>query len=188
MKKLSLVLGLLLPLLVFSQDEIEVVLSVDSLDVQVLEATDNTDSIQWIILERDPEVDALVAYYKKKDPPQITIHRGEFGRTWWNPRGGYTYYSINGQKVTRGGVEEYLGEVAPIAYKDFSRGRQIRRAGAKWLYIGLGGYLLALTSQNETIQNLGFGTLIAGGTISLGCLIAGGRRQQRGINHYNMGF
>ncbi|MEL6658470.1 MAG: hypothetical protein AAFN81_23935 [Bacteroidota bacterium] len=188
MKKLSFWLGLLLPLIGWSQDDAEATPPSDTLEIQTAAVAENTDSIQWTILERDPEIDALVAYYKKLDPPIITFHRGNFGRTWWNPWGGHTYYKINGQRITRGGVQEYLGEVAPLAYKDFTRGQQIRRGGKRWLLIGMGGYLLTLASSDQSVRRVGLGAFIVGGSLSLGSVIAGNIRQRRGINYYNSGF
>ena len=147
-----------------------------------------TDSLTIITVQRDPEIDAAITYHSKADPPQITRHAGQTYRNWPDPTPIFSYYELGGERITRSELEQYLGVVDPEAYKDYSRGRELGRRSRKWLYIGLGGYGLALTSSNRDIRRFGLSTLLVGSAVSLGCAIAGSRKRQRGIDRYNRQF
>lgn len=147
-----------------------------------------TDSLNLITLQRDPKMDAMVAYFRKNDPPTITVHPGENYRNFPDPTPLFSYYRIGGHRATVNNVEEYLGEVAPLSYKDFSRGRELGRKSGRWFYAGLGGFALMLTSGNRDIRRIGLGMLTIGTTISLGCAIAGQKRRRRALQRYNTQF
>lgn len=148
------------------------------------------DTLKIITVQRDPEVDALVDYYQKEAPPAITLQQRASNFNPLTPElcPPMSYYTIGDVPVTRTVVEQYLGVVSPVAYKDYAGGRQMRRKSAKWLYIGLGGYLLALTSNNQGVRRFGLGTLAVGATISLVKGISGSRRVRQGVDHYNSSF
>ena len=186
--KLWFCLGIFLPFIGLAQTT-ELEMTTTSADEQmafVEPSIANNDSLNIIYVDRDPEMDALIEYYKKEDPPILKWNIPKF--RLFNPRPRFSYYTINDIRITRSGVEQYLGEVAPMAYKDYSAGRQLRRKSLKWLYVGLGGYLLVLSTQQKGIRTFGWGAAIVGGSFSLGHLFAGNRRERRGINRYNTEF
>ncbi len=151
-------------------------------------ATVGADSINFILLQRDPEMDEMVEYYRKTYPPSVTVHRGGQRRAWTDPTPVFSYYRIGGHRATVNNVEEYLGEVAPLSYKEFNRGRQLGRRSGQWFYAGLAGFALMLTSRNQGVRRFGLGVLTVGTTVSIGCAIAGSQKRRNGLALYNNEF
>lgn len=151
-------------------------------------ATPGADSLNLILMQRNPEMDAMVEHYRKTYPPAITVHQGRSYRHWTDPTPVLSYYRIGGYRATENHVEEYLGEVAPLSYKEFNRGRQLGRRSSQWFYAGLAGFALMLTSNNQGVRRFGLGVLTIGTSVSVGCAIAGSRKRRNGLARYNAEF
>lgn len=97
-------------------------------------------------------------------------------------------YELGDKDITENEVGLHLEKNLPSAYTDFEKGRSLEKSSLLWNLVGLSGLITGISSDDPTLQLLGYGVGAVSFTFAFVNLSKGSKKKSKALKDYNQHF